>query len=166
MFFILYWLGVKVSKHKLSSCIISVIVTSFFFGLLHSNYNYDQWLNITLIIGVGALVYFYFLFKYQTIVPLMIAHGLQDFLVSLNYNYDQWLNITLIIGVGALVYFYFLFKYQTIVPLMIAHGLQDFLVSLEHTEELTGIYSLFLVGLILIWFIARFGFGIKVKTER
>ena len=49
---------------------------------------------------------------------------------------------------------------------MIAHGLQDFLVSLEHTEELTGIYSLFLVALILIWFIARFGFGIKVKTER
>ena len=119
VFFILYWLGVKVSKHKLGSCIISVIATSFFFGLLHSNYNYDQWLNITLIIGVGALVYFYFLFKYQTIVPLMIAHGLQDFLVSL-----------------------------------------------EHTEELTGIYSLFLVGLILIWFIARFGFGIKVKTER
>ena len=118
VFFILYWLGVKVSKHKLGSCIISVIATSFFFGLLHSNYNYDQWLNITLIIGVGALVYFYFLFKYQTIVPLMIAHGLQDFLVSL-----------------------------------------------EHTEELTGIYSLFLVALILIWFIARFGFGIKVNRK-
>lgn len=119
VFLILYWVGVKVSKHKLGSCIISVIVTSFFFGLLHSNYNYDQWLNITLIIGAGALVYFYFLLKYQTIVPLMIAHGLQDFLVTM-----------------------------------------------EHTGELTGIYSLFLVGLILIWFIARFGFGVKVKTER
>ena len=94
-------------------------MTSFFFGLLHSNYNYDQWLNITLIIGVGALVYFYFLFKYQTIVSI---------------NDCSWIT--------------------------------RFLVSLEHTEELTGIYSLFLVGLILIWFIARFGFGIKVKTER
>ncbi|MBQ4164348.1 MAG: CPBP family intramembrane metalloprotease, partial [Turicibacter sp.] len=56
---------------------------SLFFGLLHINYNYDQWLNITLIIGAGSLVYFYFLLKYQTIVPLMIAHGLQDFLVCL-----------------------------------------------------------------------------------
>lgn len=119
VFLILYWIGVKVSKHKLGSCIVSVILTSFFFGLLHSNYNYDQWLNITLIIGAGALVYFYFLFKYQTIVPLMIAHGLQDFLVTM-----------------------------------------------EHTEELAGIYSLFLVGLILICFIARFGLGIKLKTER
>ena len=53
------------------------------FGYLHINYNLDQALNITLIIAISAVVYFYFLIKYQTIIPLMIAHGLQDFLVSL-----------------------------------------------------------------------------------
>ena len=83
IFLILYWLGVKVSGKKIGACLVSVFITSLFFGLLHINYNYDQWLNITLIIGAGSLVYFYFLLKYQTIVPLMIAHGLQDFLVCL-----------------------------------------------------------------------------------
>lgn len=117
VFLILYWIGVKISKRKMASCLISVMVTSLLFGLLHINYNYDQWLNITLIIGAGALVYFYFLLKYQTIVPLMIAHALQDFLVTM-----------------------------------------------EHTETLNGIYSSFLMGCILLWFIARFGFGLKLKT--
>ena len=83
IFLILYWIGVKVSGKKIGACLVSVFITSLFFGLLHINYNYDQWLNITLIIGTGSLVYFYFLLKYQTIVPLMIAHGLQDFLVCL-----------------------------------------------------------------------------------
>lgn len=119
VFLVLYWGGFKLSGRKFGSCIVSILLTSLLFGLLHINYNYDQWLNITLIIGAGTLVYFYFLFKYQTIVPLMIAHGLQDFLVSL-----------------------------------------------EHTEELAGIYSLVLVGMILIWFICRFGLGMKLKLER
>ena len=117
VFLILYWVGVRVIKNRMISCIISVLVTSFFFGLLHINYNYDQWLNITLIIGSGTVVYFYFLFKYRTIVPLMIAHALQDFLVTM-----------------------------------------------EHTEGLAGIYMLFLTGIVLCWFIARFGLGFKLKT--
>ena len=76
------------------------------------------------------------------------------------------MNITLNIGVGALVYFYFLFKYQTIVPLMIAHGLQDFIVSLELTQELEGIHFQFLMLLIGVWLISRFGFGMKIKMQR
>ena len=62
------------------------------------------------------------------------------------------------------VYFYFLFKYRTIVPLMLAHALQDFLVTMEHTEGLSGIYMLFLTGIVLCWFIARFGLGYKLKV--
>ena len=117
LFLILYGVLVRVMKNRMISCIVSVLVTSFFFGLLHMNYNFDQWLNITLIIGSGTVVYFYFLFKYRTIVPLMLAHALQDFLVTM-----------------------------------------------EHTEGLSGIYMLFLTGIVLCWFIARFGLGYKLKV--
>ncbi len=47
---------------------------------------------------------------------------------------------------------------------MLAHALQDFLVTMEHTEGLSGIYMLFLTGIVLCWFIARFGLGYKLKV--
>ena len=119
VFLFVYWFGVKISGKKLISCIISVLLTSLLFGLLHVNYNYSQWLNITLIIGMSSVVYFYFLFKYQTILPLMIAHGLQDFIVSL-----------------------------------------------ELTQELEGIHFQFLMLLIGVWLISRFGFGMEIKMQR
>ena len=82
-FLILYFMIFKGCKHCLISFIISTLLTSLMFGYLHINYNLDQALNITLIIAGSAVVYFYFLVKYQTIIPLMLAHGLQDFLVSM-----------------------------------------------------------------------------------
>ena len=49
---------------------------------------------------------------------------------------------------------------------MIAHGLQDFIVSLELTQELEGIHFQFLMLLIGVWLISRFGFGMKIKMQR
>lgn len=83
VFLVFYNLCYQVGKNSILSFLISVIVTCLLFGYLHINYNLDQALNILLIIGSSAIVYFYFLIKYQTIIPLMIAHGLNDFLVSL-----------------------------------------------------------------------------------
>ena len=60
VFLFVYWFGVKISGKKLISCIISVLLTSLLFGLLHVNYNYSQWLNITLIIGMSSVVIFTF----------------------------------------------------------------------------------------------------------
>ena len=83
IFLILYYPLCKLFKSYWLPLLISTFVTCFFFGFLHANYNPDEWLTITLIIASGAVVYFYFLIKYQTIIPLMFAHFFQDFLVSL-----------------------------------------------------------------------------------
>lgn len=83
IFLVLYYPLYKVFKNCWAPFLISMFITCFFFGFLHGNYNPDEWLTITLIIASGASVYFYFLIKYQTIIPLMIAHFFQDFMVSL-----------------------------------------------------------------------------------
>lgn len=83
VFLILYYPLYKVLKNCWMPFILATFITCFFFGFLHANYNPDEWLTITLIIASGAVVYFYFLVKYQTILPLMIAHFFQDFMVSL-----------------------------------------------------------------------------------
>lgn len=119
LFLWLYWFGMKLSGKRLGSCILAVFLTSLLFGLLHINYNYEQWFNITVIIGLSAVIYFYFLFKYQTILPLMLAHGLQDFLVSL-----------------------------------------------ELTEELSGIYTVFLYVVLAIFLVSWFIGGIRRFMRR
>lgn len=83
VFLILYYPLYKWCKKSWLSFIVSTFITCFFFGFLHVNYNPGEWLTITLLLGSGAGVYFYFLVKYQTIIPLMMAHFFQDFLVSL-----------------------------------------------------------------------------------
>lgn len=80
LFFLFYWALAKRSKNHVISCVISVFITSFIFGLLHIGYNPLEWLGIAMLIGGHTVVYFYFLLKYQTIIPLMLAHALQDFL--------------------------------------------------------------------------------------
>lgn len=113
-FLILYAFTFKACKRSMIAFMISTVTTSLIFGYLHINYNLDQALNITLIIAASAVVYFYFLIKYQTIIPLMIAHGLQDFLVSLEltselegiYILSVYTMFILVVGVPMVGSFY------------------------------------------------------------
>lgn len=88
IFFFFYWALVKISTKRFIPCLVSVIITSFIFGALHSHYNPDQWLDITILIGGQTVLYFYFLLKYQTIIPLMLAHALWDFMIATSLSFE------------------------------------------------------------------------------
>ncbi|HAX73135.1 MAG TPA: hypothetical protein DCY20_06390 [Firmicutes bacterium] len=70
-------------RHKKINCILAVILTSFFFGALHNFYAPENWIAITIPIAASTMVYFYYLFKHKTILPLMITHAFHDIFIFL-----------------------------------------------------------------------------------
>lgn len=80
-FVMIFTLVYRIGVSKAYSIIVGVVLSSLLFGGLHSNYNTEMWKVITLGIGLGTGVGFYFLFKYKTIVPLILAHAIQDIMV-------------------------------------------------------------------------------------
>ncbi|MGL4337476.1 MAG: CPBP family glutamic-type intramembrane protease [Turicibacter sp.] len=96
-FFVIYSLLTTLSKHKykLFNCCICILITCLLFGVLHVNYNVSNWQVIVIAIALSASVNFYFLFKYQSIIPLMIAHAAKDMLVFITLMNTHGLEIRL-----------------------------------------------------------------------
>ena len=86
MFINVYTILHKMKVQKSYSILGGIIVSSLIFGFLHVNYNLSAWHIITLGIGLSSCVAFYFLFKYKSIIPLILAHIFQDVLVVLNHS--------------------------------------------------------------------------------
>ena len=76
---------------KNNKFIVSLLLSSFIFGLLHINYNYASSLKIIFAIGVTAIPSFLFFLYYKSIYPSIIVHFFLDFMafsnVSTNYSF-------------------------------------------------------------------------------
>lgn len=75
----IYKVVTKFSANKQIGLWGSMLATCLIFGAMHMHYNYDKALVITLSLGLGTMVYLWVLMKYKCIIPLIIAHFLQDF---------------------------------------------------------------------------------------
>ena len=88
-----------------------VFFSALLFGGLHIDYNVEMWAVITLGIGLGACVEFYFLFKYKTIVPLILAHAFQDIINTMMHTEQIGAIILLILElIGVIIGFWFILK--------------------------------------------------------
>lgn len=85
-FITIFTLSIRLKISKVYAMLTGVILSSLFFGGLHIGYNTEMWVAITIGIGVGACVEFYFLFKYKSIIPLILAHALQDVMCVISHT--------------------------------------------------------------------------------
>lgn len=73
-----------IKTHWNSRLILSVLISSFIFGMLHINYK----VTAVFPIAMSSIPYFIYLLKYRSIYPLIIAHFIFDFL-SLSARHES-----------------------------------------------------------------------------